>query len=77
MNLARTDAAPPWAVFDTLNTGELDVLLAITGAAWRTVSAVHPLLCPLWADLRDDLQDLHLAWWSAFERENPDRKVTR
>jgi hypothetical protein len=77
MTVSETEQAPAWVAFDTLSTRELDVLQAITSAAWRTVSAVHPLLCPLWHDLAEDLHDLNEAWWHAFERENPGRTVTR
>lgn len=66
-----TQAGP--AVFDPLDTRELDVLIALIRAGWATVSAVHPLLCPLWHDARDLMIDLDLAWWHSFGRENPDR----
>jgi hypothetical protein len=38
------------SIFEPLTSRELDLLIAVISAGWRMVSAVHPLLCPLWHD---------------------------
>jgi hypothetical protein len=58
-------------IFAVLDTREIDVLIAVISAGWRITSAVHPLLCPLWDELRELLADLHIGWEIAFARENP------
>jgi hypothetical protein len=61
------------SIFDPMTSREVDLLLAVMSAGWRMVSAVHPLLCPLYHEVREVIEDLNAAWWVAFERENPGR----
>jgi hypothetical protein len=65
------------SIFEPLTTRDLDLLLALITAGRRMVSAVHPLLCPLWHDLGDVITDLNRAWWIAFDRENPGTRTRR
>jgi hypothetical protein len=67
----------PASIFEPLTTRDLDLLLALVTAGRRMVSAVHPLLCPLWQELGDVITDLSAAWWVAFDRENPGTRTRR
>jgi hypothetical protein len=64
----------PASIYDPLSTRDLDLLLALISAGSRMVSAVHPLLCPLWHDMHEVMGDLDAAWWRAYDRENPGRR---
>jgi hypothetical protein len=72
MTLPHEAAPAPESIYDTLNTRQLDVLIAKVAAGWKTAAAAaHPHRSPLWEDGRDLLEDLHLAWCAAFAREHP------
>jgi hypothetical protein len=67
----------PSSIYEPLTTRDLDLMLALITAGRRMVSAVHPLLCPLWHDLGEVITDLNAAWWTAFDRENPGQRTRR